>query len=125
MSVTKDWSLATGEDEETNELIIDAALSMKSLDPARVMVSIRWEPSVSYSKSENNTPENYRKMWWNIQDVFEENGVTNVVWVVDFADTHCTREDESHNCNALWPGDDRVDWLMFNSFPYGHSSRFF
>lgn len=98
---------------------------MKSLEPARVMVSVRWEPCVNFKWSETNTPENYKKMWWNIQDIFEENGVSNVVWVMDYADNHCNREDESHNCNALWPGDDRIDWLMFNSFPYGYNSKFF
>ena len=108
-----------------NEKIKTGAMLMKSLEPARVMVSVRWEPCVGYDKYENNTPENYKKMWWNYQDIFKENGVLNVVWVMDFADTLCTKKDEGHDCNALWPGDDRIDWLMFNSFPYGYSSKFF
>jgi len=48
-----------------NEKIKTGAMLMKSLEPARVMVSVRWEPCVGYDKYENNTPENYKKMWWN------------------------------------------------------------
>ena len=29
----------------------------------------------------------------------------------------CNEEDETKDCIALWPGDDKIDWLFFNNFP--------
>jgi hypothetical protein len=43
---------------------------------------------------------------------------------MDYADNLCMGFDSDRDCNALWPGDDRVDWLFFNNFPYGKTHLF-
>ena len=75
-----------------------------------------------------NTPSNYRKMYARIQDVFVAQNVSNAVWLVDYSaqisknatlanaasgcvdDSHCTALGA---VVALWPGNDRVDWVRY------------
>lgn len=60
---------------------------MKDVAPHKVMVNIRHEPINHYDDAPpgHNTPETYKAMWANVQDIFEENGVDNVVWVIDYS----------------------------------------
>jgi len=64
------------------------------------------------SKYPGNTPENYRKMWHKVQDRFKEKGADNVVWVMTYQAL------EKWDCltKAMWPGDDRVDWVGYDPY---------
>ena len=52
-------------------------------------------------------------MWHNVRARFDALGVTNVVWVMNFMGY------EGWNCveNAVWPGNDYVDWVMWDPYP--------
>ena len=52
-------------------------------------------------------------MWHNVRARFDALGITNVVWVMNFMGY------EGWNCveNAVWPGNDFVDWVMWDPYP--------
>eukprot|EP01047_Picozoa_sp_COSAG01_P017427 COSAG01_NODE_923_length_12710_cov_68.328919_1_plen_492_part_00 len=69
-------------------------------------------------------------MWRNIQLVFRQQNVTNVVWVIDYSvkianTTEMNSDCSDEGCPAaaavapLWPGDDAVDWVFINVFEKG------
>lgn len=94
--------------------------------PAKVMVSLRYEPSLwvdpSNPKKYVGSPAEYRSMWKNFADVFQKAGVTNVVWAMDYS-TRATHEEYHPVLAALWPGDVQIDWLFFNMFQYGADKK--
>ena len=52
-------------------------------------------------------------MWRNVRARFDALGVENVVWVMNYMGYptwDCVVED-------LWPGNDYVDWVMWNPYP--------
>ena len=52
-------------------------------------------------------------MWHNVRARFDALGVTNVVWVMNYMgwkDWNCVVKD-------LWPGNDYVDWVMWDPYP--------
>ncbi len=52
-------------------------------------------------------------MWHNVRARFDALGITNVVWVMNFMGY------EGWNCveNSVWPGNDYVDWVMWDPYP--------
>ena len=68
------------------------AAQVRSLAPAQVFVTIFHEPDHNVCFKDctkggvpGNSPANYRGMWRSIQQVFQSEGVTNAIWVVDFS----------------------------------------
>jgi hypothetical protein len=51
-------------------------------------------------------------MWRHTRDVFNAQGVTNVVWVMNYMGF------QNWDCmvNDLWPGDDLVDWIGYDPY---------
>ena len=52
-------------------------------------------------------------MWHNVRHRFDALGVTNVVWVMNYTGYvtgQCLTKD-------LWPGNDYVDWVMWDPTP--------
>ena len=52
-------------------------------------------------------------MWHNVRERFDTLGVTNVVWVMNYTGYltgQCLTKD-------LWPGNDYVDWVMWDPYP--------
>lgn len=96
------------------------------LSPARVMISIRYEPSFwvdpSNPKKYCGTHAEYRSMWKTFQDEFSQAGVTNAVWAMDYS-TLATHPDAHPLIAALWPGDGMIDWLLFNMFQFGNDKK--
>jgi len=97
-----------------------------SVAPAKVMVSLRYEPSlwVDPSKPEHyvGSPAEYRAMWKAFAHGFEEANVKNVVWAMDYS-TRATHEEYHPVLAALWPNDVQIDWLFFNMFQYGTDKK--
>lgn len=119
---TDKWSKATGGDVATNKGIDDMADHVKSVAPNRIFMTIHHEPENDVSggalgcdvtyKGSAGTPDEYRAMWRNVQQRFAAKGIDNVVWVMDYmnyAPWDCLVDD-------LWPGNDLVDWVMFNAY---------
>ena len=55
----------------------------------------------------------YVNMWHNVRSRFDALGVDNVVWAMNYTGYvtgHCLTKD-------LWPGNDYVDWVMWDPYP--------
>jgi len=117
------WADGGGGNSTVNSRILSWANSIKSVAPKKVMLIIAHEPendvtsggtgcSVSYVGN-SGTPTEYRAMWQNVRNIFDGAGVTNVVWAVNYMSATkwiCLRDD-------LWPGNNLVDWVLFNQYP--------
>jgi len=123
---TGDWSRADGSDPEINAAIDEMARSVKSLGDTRIMFSVFHEPENDLStapmcppgtpvQGQAGTAEEYRTMWRTVRDRFDAAGVNNVVWVMNYMGYH------AYNCmiDAVYPGDDLVDWILFNAYDQG------
>ena len=105
-----------------NAAIDQMATSIAAVSPAKVMVALSHEPENNVSPGgEPNCPSlayqgtdgtvaDYRNMWAYVENRFAADGVTNVVWVMDYMN------DPTWQClvNDLYPGDNLVDWILFN-----------
>ena len=73
------------------------------------------------SSSYYGSPDEYKAYWNHVQDRFAASGVTNAVWVVDWSANGGATPEYHPLLAALWPGDDRVDWLLWNVFTFSFS----
>lgn len=105
--------------------INNMANSIKSVAPKKIMLSIWHEPEndvsagpwCSQAHSSHGSPADFVNMWHHIRQKFDADGVTNVVWVVNYMGAA-----KWDNCGTmmkdLWPGNNYVDWVMYD--PYAH-----
>jgi hypothetical protein len=118
-----DWSLAGGSNSGVNAGIDQMAASVKSLGSTKIFMTLHHEAENDVSggavgcaaniyKGNYGTPAEYHAMWKNVQDRFAARGVTNVVWVWDLINY------EPWDCliDDMYPGNTRVDWIMFNAY---------
>jgi fibronectin type 3 domain-containing protein len=121
------WADAGGGNAAVNAQIDQAADSIKSVAPAKIMLTIYHEPEplvtpgtspCSGLKGSSGSPADYRAMWRNIEQRFAARGVTNVVWVMNYMGF------QEWDClvPGLWPGNDLVDWVMFDPYDTSQSS---
>jgi len=98
------------------------AAVVKSFTPAKIMVSVGHEPDIHCIECETDYQYGYIKdylnMWTHYQNLFKQEGVTNVVWVMDYAGKKNVRAFTSQVL-PLWPGDGKIDWLFWNLFQLG------
>ena len=70
---------------------------------------------VSWGGNFEGTIAEYKAMWAHYQNIFEEEGVTNVLWVMDFS-TEIQYDSMHWVPKDLWPTESRVDWLFWNLY---------
>lgn len=116
------WKDAAGGNEAVNATIDQMARSIQNAAPQKIFLTIYHEPEdqveggtscASYSNKEKaGVPSDYRAMWRNIRSRFDALGVDNVVWVMNYMGY------ERWQClvNDMWPGNELVDWIMWNSY---------
>ncbi len=115
------WAQATGGNEAINAQIDQVADSIKSIAPVKIMLTLHHEPeddvrpgtsACPYLKGSYGSPADYRAMWKNVHERFAARGVDNVVWVMNYMGY------ENWDCLApeLWPGNDLVDWVMYDPY---------
>ncbi|MBI5090226.1 MAG: hypothetical protein HZB15_15565, partial [Actinobacteria bacterium] len=119
------WSDAGGSDPVVNAEIDATADDIKSLGATKVLLTLFHEPEDDVSggadgcstyKGSAGTPADYRAMWRNVRERFADRGVTNAIFVMNYmgaSQWDCMVDD-------LWPGDDLVDWVMWD--PYSEST---
>jgi hypothetical protein len=118
------WADGGGGNASVNAGIDQMAASVKALGSKKIFMTIHHEPENDVSsgstscttyKGSFGTPAEYRAMWRNVETRFANAGVTNVVWVMDYMNYSLW------DCmvNDMWPGDDLVDWVMFNGYGNG------
>lgn len=121
---------AAGGNATVNSQIDAMARSVKALAPIKIIMIIYHEPENNVSggaagcpssiyKGTSGTPAQYRAMWQNVESRFHADGVTNVIWAIDFTGY------VTWNCMIadLWPGNSLVDWVLWD--PYMTDSRDF
>jgi hypothetical protein len=120
------WRDAAGNTAEVNTRIDTAARIIKQLAPVKVMIVIHHEPENDVSTDPGTRHEShdssgsaaqYRMMWANIRTRFDNLGVDNVVWAMAYMNYPKWND----LVPQLYPGDDLVDWIMFNG--YGSHTR--
>ncbi len=113
-----------------NKTIDDMAKSIASL-PNKVFLSIWHEPENNVTngsdpncpglgKGNAGSPAQYVAMWQYVENRFAADGVTNVVWAMDYMNWQpwlCFVPD-------LYPGDNLVDWILFNGYGNGSPPNF-
>lgn len=120
----EEWADAGGDDADVNAHIDAAADNVLDVADHQIFLTIHHEPENDVTShgscatkpdAVGGTVEEYVQMWHNVQDRFEAKGVDNVVWVMDYM--NYSRWD----CLVpeLYPGDDHVDWIMFNAYGNG------
>lgn len=124
------WATADGGNASVNASIDAMADSILSVSPKKLILTVHHEPENDVTGGADGcasniyngsigTPTEYRNMWINVQNRFAAKGVTNVVWAMTymgFSKWDCMLDD-------LWPGDDRVDWLIWEPY-YGTNEQF-
>lgn len=103
--------------------IRQAAENIKALGDHKVMLALHHEPEAvvdggttcetrQLSANPRNTPQAYRDMWRHTRAVFDDVGVTNVVWVMNYMSY------SRWDClvGELWPGNDLVDWIAYDPY---------
>ncbi|WP_051277284.1 Ig-like domain-containing protein [Marmoricola sp. URHB0036] len=121
--VVSKWASGDGRTASVNTQIDNMANSIKALGTTKIMLTVSHEPEndispgggpacTTYSGGSGTTAD-YVNMWHNVRARFDALGVTNVVWVMNFMGY------EGWNCveNAVWPGNDYVDWVMWDPYP--------
>lgn len=109
---------SNGEPGAKDNLIKKYARAIAEVSPHKVMVPVGFEPdlyTIEGTAKFRGTPEEYKAMYANFVKVFEDEGVDNVVWVMDYS-----FEIRSHPDRAveLWPDNNVVGWLFFNLFQF-------
>jgi hypothetical protein len=125
------WADATGGNATVNAQIDAMAASVKALGATKIMMTLFHEPENDVTGSaagcpatmtyigSGGTPAQYRAMWANVESRFAADGVSNVVWVMNYMGY------SRWNCmvNDLWPGNNLVDWVLWD--PYMSTSLSF
>ena len=117
------WAEADGGDAAVNARIKQVADNIKAVSPHKIFLTVWWEPQQYVSGGSNcpglhgssGTPAQYKQMWRNVEDIFRAQGVTNVVWTMDYMGSH-----PSEYCLVpqLWPGNSLVDWVLYDSYDH-------
>jgi len=76
-----------------------------------------WYP---WGNIKNNKPEDYKKMWIHIHNIFKANGADNVIWL--WAPNNTDAYGNSDSILSYYPGDQYVDWVGYSGFNWGASS---
>jgi hypothetical protein len=124
------WAAASGGNATINARIDQMADTMKAVAPHKVMLVVYHEPENDVTSDSNcpsinfkgtaGTPTDYRNMWRNVENRFRAKGVDNVVYVFDVEGY------KPFNClvNDLYPGNDLVDWVMFDIYSHGGQTTY-
>lgn len=102
---------ANASDADTANGIDEIAAAVKSVAPAKVMVCPGFEPNNHIG--EFGSADEFVAMRRNFAARFAASGVSNAVWTMDYQRGMYKDWD---SVKAVWPGNDIVDWLMFNAF---------
>lgn len=116
--------------------IRDAANSVKSLGSRKIMLALWHEPENNNVNANglsitgnckkptgtNGSAAEYRAMWKRVRQIFDQQGVNNVVWVWNPMGWVGNDGKTGWACieNAMYPGDDIVDWIMWDPYSSDH-----
>ncbi|HEY7415527.1 MAG TPA: hypothetical protein VH593_10065 [Ktedonobacteraceae bacterium] len=132
------WPAAGGGNATVNAQIKQVANNIKAVAPHKIFLAVWHEPENDVSAFDNSaqqtackndpnfkglkgnagTPDQYQAMWHNVENIFNQQGVTNVVWAMNYMSYppfYCL-------VPYLWPGNQYVNWVLYDT--YGHSKGY-
>jgi len=131
--------VANGGEASVDNNIAKLANSIKSVAPNKVFLSIWHEPNGDVSpgivtsstpspgtstpacpngvglKGDDGSPAQYIAMWQNVENIFQQQGATNVVWVLlyeNYSPLNCLT-------TLLYPGNNLVNWVGYDTYNQG------
>lgn len=120
------WGVADGGNASVNESIRKVADSIRSVAPHKIFLTVWVEPQNDVSGGTNcpgldghaGTPAQYRQMWANVENIFRGQGVTNVIWTMNYMSY------PHFDCLVpqLWPGNDLVDWVLYDTYDHDNTT---
>jgi hypothetical protein len=120
------FAQADGGNPGVNSEIARVAASIEAIAPHKIFLTIWQEPQQSVTSDPGHpscllspsatggTPAQYVAMWRNVERIFRAEGVSNVVWAMDFQAPPHGR----YGCLVpqLWPGNKLVDWVLYDAY---------
>jgi hypothetical protein len=129
------WAAADGGNASINAEIKHVADNIKAVAPHKLFLIIWVEPENDVSafdtstqrtacqsdprfkglKGKAGTPDQYKAMWHNVETIFKQQGVTNVVWAMNYMSY------PAFFClvPSLWPGNQSVNWVLYDTYARG------
>ena len=116
------WSnavgVANGGSATVDSQMTSLAQSIAAIKPNKIMLIVWHEPENDVGSA--GTTAQYVEMWHNVQNIFNANGATNVIWCWDIENL----TPQECSCSAsyrallpsLWPGNTNVDWVMWDPY---------
>jgi mannan endo-1,4-beta-mannosidase len=83
-----------------------------------------WYPWGITTAGMNNTPADYIAMWRHVWDIFNQVGVTNVLWVWS-PNVQSATHPGLPGLSASYPGDKYVDWIGVDGYIYNNPTATF
>jgi Glycosyl hydrolase family 26 len=125
---SNDWTnaigAANGGSATVDAQMASLAQSIASIKPMKIMLIVFHEPQNNVTGSvpgaDSGTPATYVAMWHNVRSIFDANGATNVIWCWDVQDYPPLR----YLTSSLWPGNNYVDWVMWDEYQSSSSQQF-
>jgi hypothetical protein len=122
------WKDADGNNATVNSYIRTGAQAVKALGSRKIFLAIWHEPeddvstgscTASANGASMGSPADYVNMWHNVRAIFNQEGVTNAVWAMNYMGF------SKWNCLVplLWPGNSYVDWVVYD--PYAQNAESF
>lgn len=117
------WGPAGGGNTMVNNEIKQAAANIKVIAPKKVFLTIWHEPQNDVTTADGctgvghgnaGTPSQYIDMWKNVENIFNAQGVTNVVWAADYF--RQSQADFDCQVPQLWPGSGLIDWVLVDAY---------
>jgi len=110
--------VANGGSATVDTQMASLAQSIASVKPHQIMLIVWHEPENDVGSA--GTVTEYIEMWRNVENIFNANGATNVIWCWDIQNT----APAECSCSAgyrellpsLWPGNTNVDWVMWDPY---------
>jgi hypothetical protein len=117
------WAQAGGGNAAVNSEIDRVAASIKSIAPHKVFLTLWWEPQHDVTGgttcpvspyATGGTPAQYIAMWRNVERRFAADGVSNVIWAMDYQ----APANGQWDCLVpqLWPGNKLIDWVLYDTY---------
>ncbi len=76
-----------------------------------------WYP---WADSTNEGAEKYKAMWIHVHNIFEEEGVSNSIWV--WTPNNTNEYGITKGVSDFYPGSEYVDWVGYSAFNWGDSN---
>lgn len=122
--------VASGGTAYVNNNIAAAAKAIKSISPTPVFLSLWHETNLGansnkpgcYITSRHGFGDtaDFVKAWQNAHRIFQQQGVTNVIWTLDYS------QYQPRDCQVplLWPGSKYVDWVVYDTYDHGNGNTY-